>query len=151
MGLVQEFCECVAELEVIGVTGLILSFGGLIGGEVQFAVGDGTGIPVSPFGIAGEWSADAVAHESWFSGWSAIVVGRSGMLGEGCGFAGGIGLGEDGDEAVTFESGWLRESAEIIECGEEIDEFGDGRCLAPRLVHRRRVNHERYASIVFEV
>lgn len=147
----QEFCECVAELEVIGVTGLILSFGGLIGGEVQFAVGDGAGVPVSPFGIAGQWSADAVAHESWLSDWSAIVVGRSGMLGEGCGFAGGIGLGEDGDEAVAFESGRLRESAEIIECGEEIDEFGDGGGLATRVVQRRRVNHEGDARIVFEV
>jgi hypothetical protein len=34
MGLVQEFCECVAEVEMIWVSGLILSFGGLIGGEV---------------------------------------------------------------------------------------------------------------------
>lgn len=149
--MVQEFCECVAELQVIGVVGLILSFGGLIGGEVQFAVGDGTGVPVAPFGIAGEWSADAVAHESWFSGWRAIVVGRSGMLGEGRGFAGGIGLSEERDEAVTFESGWLRESAEIIECGEEIDEFGDGGGLATGVVQRRRVNHEGDARIVFEV
>lgn len=136
---------------MFGIVRLVLGFGGLIAGQVEFLVGDGRCFPVSPFGVAGEWSANAVTHGSGGSGGGAIVISGPWVLGEGCGFAWGVRLVECGGEAVAFERGWLRETGEFVECGKDIDEFGDGICLSAGEFETRCMNHQWNSRVIFEV
>ncbi|MEY3458973.1 MAG: hypothetical protein RL215_2130 [Planctomycetota bacterium] len=126
MDLAEEVSECFDGVCVLGIGGFVDGFGGLVCGEVEFASGDLSGFPVAPFGIASFWRADAVAHGFREVCGSAVVVGWTWVLGDGDGAARLVGVLQDSNETFAIEFRGTGELAELVEGGEEVDEFGDG-------------------------
>ena len=105
---------------LIGIFGVVLQFGGILLGEVEFLGDYGFGFPVAPLGVAHVLRSDTVAHGLGLLVGFAIIISRSRVLGEGSWFDNGGGISQHWHEAAAIQAVGFGEIAKFDQRGEEV-------------------------------